>query len=127
MADDIKAQLQRKRDEMAQLERQLEELERQRLDELYPGRCFQYCIDHGLHTQSELTRIDASVIQQRAEEHHFLRVAAGTGWKCGNSTCAGWFGTGDTCACGKKQFYWLYETHLPLGDSVITQTPGSNP
>lgn len=126
MADQIKALLAQKQAEMRKLQDELENLDQIRLEGLYPGRCFQYCIDHALATRAELGGLTSPAIQQRAETHHFNEVAAAMIWPCDSVDCEGWNGRDPTCGCERKHYYWMYETLLSLNDTTINQSPAAS-
>ena len=123
---DIQAQILKKQHEMEELRAQMQALNQKHLEALYPGRCFQYCIDHDLGTQDELALLPGEEVILRAERGHFADVARKMPWTCGNDGCAGWDSIGDTCECGTKRFYWMYEEKLPLTDSTILQPPAAS-
>ncbi len=125
--DDIRGRIAEKQKEMNALQVQLRQLNQQRIVNLYPGRCFQYCIDKELATQEELVQMGDVAICQKAEEAHFLEVASKMKWATFHNECDGWDGTPDgPCACGAKRYYWMYETVLPLSASTISQSPGAS-
>ena len=123
---DIQAKILEKQREMEALRQQMQALNQQHLEDLYPGRCFQYCIDQDLSTQDELAILSEAEVCDKAERAHFSKTAGKTQWPCGNDECEGWDSITDTCPCGKKQFYWVYEEKLSLGASVIPQPPAAS-
>lgn len=120
-------QIAQKQREMRQLEQQLETLNQQRIANLYPGRCFQYCLDHNLAPRAQLLATETATIRQMAEEHHFQAVARTQRWQAPHPDCSGWDGEKDTCECGGERFYWLYETVLPLDEGLIPHLPACVP
>lgn len=123
---DIQGQILEKQREMKALQHQMKALNQKHLEGLYPGRCFQYCIDHGLGRQDELAVLSESVVRELAEHAHFSKTAAKSPWPCGNSECQGWDSVADTCPCGAKRFYWVYEETLSLVDSALTHAPAAS-
>lgn len=126
--DDIRGRIAEKQKEMNALQIQLRQLNQQRIVSMYPGRCFQYCLDKKLVTQEELVQMSDDAIRRKAEEDHFLEVASKMKWgQDHNEECDGWDGTPNgPCACGAKRYYWMYETILPLTASTISQFPGAS-
>lgn len=123
MSDDLRRQLLEKKRELGRLEEELARLERQRLADLYPGRCFQYCLDHELASFEQLASCEPEEIRAMAEEHHFLAVARQRTWPCSASDCAGWQPPDARCACGTTGYCWLYETRLPLDEHELHHEP----
>lgn len=125
--EDIQARILEKQKEMRLLEEQMQRLNQERLRDLYPGRCFQYCIDREIATQEELANLPKVKVQAKAEKVYFSEIARGSRWPCGNDECEGWDTTTETCPCGAKRFYWLYEESLSLGETTIIQGPAASP
>ena len=123
--EDIQAQILDKQREMEVLQTQMQALNQRRLADLYPGRCFQYCIDQDLGTQDELAILSEAEVHTKAERAHFATVARKTRWPCGNEECEGWDTVSDTCPCGNKRFYWVYEEKLHLTNTTIGNSPAS--
>ena len=123
---DIQNRILEKQHEMEVLRQQMQALNQQHLEDLYPGRCFQYCIDHGIGTQDELAILSGTEIRHNAERAHFDTVARKTYWPCGDEECQGWNGMSEECACGAKRFYWMYEEILSLNASTIEQSPAAS-
>lgn len=123
---DIQSQILEKRREMEELQEQMRTLNQKHLEALYPGRCFQYCIDQLLFTEDQLFHLPETEIILEAEKAHFAAIARKTWWPCGGEGCKGWNNVGKTCECGAKQFYWIYEEKLPLSEVIISQQPAAS-